>query len=111
MAVESLMLLAALAADAAADPARTPARPLIDRPAIQVIPALAAAAPRTLRGLLAEGYAIIHVEAPVGGYAARFILLKGDTVWSCEPVVYRSGNEPDAPRVISQPCLNLTPPD
>lgn len=106
MAIESLMLLAALAAD----PAQAPARPLIDRPATQVVPALAVG-PKTLRGLLAEGYAIIHVEAPVGSYAARFILLKGDAVWSCEPTIYRSGAEPDAPRVISQPCLNLTPPN
>ena len=65
---------------------------------------------QTLKSLLAAGFDIIHVDAPVGTLSARFILRKSTTVYSCEPQFYRSGADPNnVTTVISPPCLNLTP--
>jgi hypothetical protein len=64
---------------------------------------------KTLRTLLADGFEIIHVDAPTGGGSARFILRKGLDIYSCEPAVYREGGGQNQVHVISAPCLHLTP--
>lgn len=64
-----------------------------------------------LRDLLRTGHEIIHIDAPAGNGAARFILRKGEKIYSCEPLVFREGNASGAAgvRVIDQPCIDLTP--
>ncbi|MEX0644375.1 MAG: hypothetical protein WD076_03650 [Parvularculaceae bacterium] len=65
-----------------------------------------------LQALLAAGFDIIHVDAPIGTLSARFILRRSTTIYSCEPQVYRSGADPNnSLRLISAPCVNLTPED
>lgn len=76
------------------------AKPLIDK----IIPG-----DKTLRALLAEGFEIIHVDAPAGGGSARFILRHGLDIYSCEPTVYREGGGQNQAHVITSPCLLLTP--
>ncbi len=62
-----------------------------------------------LKELLRDGYEIIHVDAPVGTANARFILRKSDTIYSCDPVMFREGGGEEAIRILPTPCLNLTP--
>lgn len=76
------------------------AKPLLDR---------IAPGEKTLRTLLADGFEIIHVDAPAGGGSARFILRKGLDIYSCEPTVYREGGGQNQVHVLSSPCLLLTP--
>lgn len=67
---------------------------------------------QTLKSLLAAGFDIINVDAPVGTLSARFILRRSTLVYSCEPQFYRSGADPnDSLRIVSAPCTNLTPDD
>lgn len=76
------------------------AKPLIER---------IAPGEKTLRALLADGFEIIHVDAPAGGGSARFILRHGLDIYSCEPAVYREGGGQNQVHVLSTPCLLLTP--
>ncbi len=63
----------------------------------------------TLSGLLSEGYEIINVDAPVGEANARFILRKGNVIYSCLQRVYREGTGSGRNRGIPSICENLTP--
>lgn len=97
----------------AAEAAQTPARDLqlTRQPAATL--SRQAAAPATsgfvLKELLRDGYEIIHVDAPVGTANARFILRKGDKIYSCDPVMLREGGDAGAIRILPTPCLDLTP--
>ena len=100
---------ATLAQPAASPRAEKPPVKAIDAP-LQVIGAIAPAGGYSLRDLLRAGYDIIHVDAPVGTTAARFILRKDDKVYSCAITTYRDGSDASAAmRVIAAQCLDLTP--
>lgn len=100
---------AALAQSAASPRAEQPSVKPVDAP-VQVIGAIAPVGGYSLSDLLRAGYDIIHVDAPVGTIAARFILRKDDKVYSCAITTYRDGTDPSAAmRVIAVPCLDLTP--
>lgn len=109
-----LMAAGALAVLAgAAEAAQTPARDLqlTRQPAATL--SRQAVAPATsgfvLKELLRDGYEVIHVDAPVGTANARFVLRKGDKIYSCDPVMLREGGDAGSIRVLPTPCLDLTP--
>lgn len=107
LAVCAAFCVAAPLASAQSDPARAVA---VQRPEINA-QALQPAQGTGLRGLLRAGYEIIHIDAPAGESAARFILRKGEKIFSCEPLLFREGNASGGAgvRVIDQPCIDLTP--
>lgn len=106
-----LILLAAVFAASAAE--AQPARELqIQRPIAPEIarqPAVTATSDFVLKELLRGGYDIIHIDAPVGKANARFILRKGDKIYSCDPVMFREGGAEESIRILPTPCLDLTP--
>lgn len=93
------MILAREAVQPAAAQQLKPAAPLIAR----IKPG-----DRTLRSLLGDGFEIIHVDAPAGAGAARFILRKNLDIYSCEQTTYREGGGEGMVHVVSSPCLNLS---
>lgn len=101
--------LAASPASLAAQPETAPTVAEVMRAPAQALIAKAGSGDKTLRSLLADGFEIIHVDAPAGSLAARFILRKGLDIYSCEQAVYREGSGEGGPRVIAAPCLLLTP--
>lgn len=107
LAVCAAVCAAAPSASAQVEPSRTLA---IERPEINA-QALRSAEGAGLRDLLRAGHDIIHVDAPAGESAARFILRKGEKIHSCAPLLFREGNASGAAgvRVIDQPCIDLTP--
>lgn len=63
-----------------------------------------------LKELLRADYDIVHVDAPAGGSAARFILRKGEKIHFCAPLLFKEGNTAGGGvRLIDQPCIDLMP--
>lgn len=64
--------------------------------------------PQTLRDLLAARFAIVDSDAPAGALNVRILLNRRDKLFSCEPVLLRSGADGTI-RVLDTPCIDLTP--
>ncbi len=64
--------------------------------------------PQTLRDLLAARFRIVETDAPAGALNVRVILNRRDKLYSCEPVLLRSGGDGTI-RVLDTPCIDLTP--
>lgn len=76
--------------------------------AAPTIRAAAAVEGVTLVELLAEGYDIIHVDAPVSESSARLILRKGDVIYSCLQRSNRDATGSGRSRGIPSVCEDLT---
>ena len=106
-------LSAAVLSTGVSDASQAPSRDLqITRQSAATLSRQNAQAPTAgfvLKELLRDGYEIINVDAPVGTANARFILRKGEKIYSCDPVMLREGGDAGTIRVLRTPCLDLTP--